>query len=50
MNWYPKRDVEWYPDKPTVGQVAFGAVFFLALAALLLYWLFAMNRGDGAAP
>ncbi len=34
----PKRDVEWYPDKPTVGQVAFGAVFFLALAGLLLYW------------
>lgn len=27
-----------YPDKPTVGQVAFGVVFFLALEGLGLYW------------
>ncbi|HSJ19100.1 MAG TPA: hypothetical protein VK964_00865 [Nocardioidaceae bacterium] len=38
MNWYPKRDSEWYPQKPTVGQAAFGAVFFLALAGLALLW------------
>lgn len=38
MNWYPKSDADWYPGKPTVGQVALGAVFFLALAGLLLYW------------
>jgi hypothetical protein len=38
VNWYPKRDTEWYPQKPTVGQAAFGAVFFLALAGLALYW------------
>jgi len=38
VNWYPKRDVQWYPDKPTVAQVAFGAVLFLAVAGLLLYW------------
>lgn len=38
MSWYPKRDTEWYPQKPTVGQAAFGAVFFLALAGLALFW------------
>lgn len=38
MNWYPKRDAEWHPQKPTVGQAAFGAVFFLALAGIALYW------------
>jgi hypothetical protein len=36
--WYPKSDADWHPDKPTVGQVAFGAVFLLALAGLPLYW------------
>jgi cell division protein FtsW (lipid II flippase) len=38
VNWYPKRDTEWYPQKPTVGQAAFGAVFFLALVGLALFW------------
>jgi len=38
VNWYPKSDADWHPGKPTVGQVAFGAVFFVALAGLLLYW------------
>ena len=38
MSWYPKRDTEWYPQKPTVGQAAFGAAFFLALAGLALFW------------
>ncbi len=38
MNWHPKRDTEWYPQKPTVGQAAFGAVFCLALAGLALFW------------
>lgn len=37
MNWYPKRDDDWYPHKPTVGQVAFGAASFLALAGFALY-------------
>lgn len=35
---YPKSDSEWYPSKPSVGQVAFSAVFFPALAGLPLYW------------
>jgi len=35
---YPKRDGQWYPQKPTVGQVAFGVVFFLGVSGLLLYW------------
>ena len=30
--------VEWYPSKPTLPQVAFGVVLFLALAGLALYW------------
>lgn len=38
MTWYPKSDADWHPHKPTVGQVAFGAVFFSALAGLPLYW------------
>lgn len=38
VTWYPKSDADWHPDKPTLGQVAFGAVFFLALAGLMLYW------------
>lgn len=38
MKWYPTRDVEWYPDRSTVGQVAAGAVGFLAIAGVLLYW------------
>ena len=38
MLGYPKRDGQWYPEKPTVGQVAFGVVFFLGVAGLLLYW------------
>jgi hypothetical protein len=36
--WYPKSDADWHPGKPSVGQVAFGAVFFLALAGLPLHW------------
>jgi apolipoprotein N-acyltransferase len=35
---YPKRGGQWYPDRPTVGQVAFGVVFFLGVTGLLLYW------------
>jgi cell division protein FtsW (lipid II flippase) len=38
VNWYPKRDTEWYPQKPTVGQAALGAMFFLALAGLAIFW------------
>jgi len=38
VNWYPKSDADWHLGKPTVGQVAFGALFFLALAGLPLYW------------
>jgi uncharacterized membrane protein YkgB len=38
VEWYPKSDVDWHPGKPTVGQVAIGAVFFMALAGLSLYW------------
>ena len=38
MLGFPKRDGEWYPEKPTVGQVAFGAAFFFAVAGLALYW------------
>ena len=38
MPWYPKSDEDWYPHKATVGQGAFGVVFFLALAGLPLYW------------
>ena len=30
--------MEWYPSKPTVPQVAFGIVFFLAMAGVALYW------------
>jgi hypothetical protein len=32
--------VEWYPSKPTLSQVTFGIVFFIALAAVSLYWSF----------
>jgi hypothetical protein len=32
--------VEWYPSKPTLARVAFGIVFFIALAAVSLYWSF----------
>lgn len=38
MTWYPQRDADWHPVKPTVRQAAFGAIFFLALAGLALYW------------
>jgi hypothetical protein len=38
VKWYPKSDAQWHPDKPTAAQVAVGAVFFLALAGLSLYW------------
>jgi predicted cobalt transporter CbtA len=38
VNWYPKSDSEWHPNKPTVAQVAFGVAFFLALAGLALFW------------
>lgn len=38
MKWYPESDVDWHPGKPTVGQVAIGAFFFMALAGLSLYW------------
>ena len=38
MTWYPKSDADWHPAMSTVGQVAFGAVFFMALAGLPLYW------------
>lgn len=30
--------MDWHPAKPTVGQIAFGIVFFLALAGLAIYW------------
>lgn len=30
--------MEWYPSKPTLSQVTFGIVFFIALAAVPLYW------------
>lgn len=30
--------MEWYPSKPTLAQVAFGILFFVALAAVSLYW------------
>jgi uncharacterized membrane protein len=30
--------VEWYPSKPTLSQVTFGIVLFIALAAVSLYW------------
>jgi len=30
--------VEWYPSKPTLSQVTFGVIFFVALAAVPLYW------------
>ena len=30
--------MDWYPSKPTLAQVAFGIVFFIALAAVSLYW------------
>jgi apolipoprotein N-acyltransferase len=35
---YPKRDGQWYPEKPTVGQVVVGVLFFLGVAGLLLFW------------
>lgn len=30
--------MEWYPSKPTLAQVAFGILFFVALAAVSFYW------------
>jgi len=30
--------VDWYPSKPTLAQVALGIAFFIALAAVSLYW------------
>jgi hypothetical protein len=36
VTWYPRRDTEWYPEKPTAGQVAIGALVFLALAGIAL--------------
>ena len=38
MTWYPKSDADWHPDKPAVGQVALGALVFLALAGVSVYW------------
>lgn len=46
MNWYPSSDADWHQGKPTVGQVALGAVFFLVLAGLALYWAAGESETD----
>ena len=30
--------MKWYPEKPTLVRLALGIVFFIALAAVPLYW------------
>lgn len=38
--------MDWYPGKPAVWQAALGALFFLAIAGITLYWSAAEAGGN----